>query len=179
MKTRFGNFLPDTLHSGFDNGFFRISPREARTLDPQMRVLMRVGLQAAEAAGLVVEEFTMNGSKAPEGVLRSEDVGCFVGVATNDYPFNLRNDIGVHYATGRFTPAFIPVHIKRFYMKVLFLLSWPDALHTLYTFRALLSCSTLRALRRPLLFTMLAGLCSRVIARLHWLAVLTSFQALT
>lgn len=69
-----------------------------------MRVLMRVGLQAMEAAGLVVDEFkgedegTANES---EGVLRSEDVGCYVGVATNDYAFNLRNEVGVHYATGK------------------------------------------------------------------------------
>lgn len=104
MKTRFGNFLPDSLHSGFDGSFFHISPREARALDPQMRVLMRVGLEAAEAAGLVVDEFSMDSSSKTDtdstGVLRSEDVGCFVGVATNDYPHNLRNDLGVHYATG-------------------------------------------------------------------------------
>lgn len=104
LKTRYGNFLPDSLHSSFDNAFFHISPREARSIDPQMRVLMRVGLQAMEAAGLVVDEFkgedeeTANES---EGVLRSEDVGCYVGVATNDYVFNLRNEVGVHYATGK------------------------------------------------------------------------------
>lgn len=57
-----------------------------------------------EAAGLVVDDFkgedeeTANES---EGVLRSEDVGCYVGVATNDYVFNLRNEVGVHYATGK------------------------------------------------------------------------------
>ena len=103
MKTRYGNFLPDSLHSSFDNGFFRISPREARALDPQMRVLMRVGLQAMENAGLVVDEFRggeEDASDESEGVLRSEDVGCYVGVATNDSVFNLRNEVGVHYATG-------------------------------------------------------------------------------
>ncbi|THH09272.1 hypothetical protein EW145_g2129 [Phellinidium pouzarii] len=109
MKTRFGNFLPAGLHAGFDNAFFRISPREARSIDPQMRVLMRVGLQAMEAAGLVVDEFAENGpssNEAAEGVIKSEDVGCFVGVATNDYVLNLRNDVGVHYATGTL-PAFL------------------------------------------------------------------------
>lgn len=103
MKTRFGNFLPDSLHSSFDNSFFRISPREARSLDPQVRVLMRVGLQAIEAAGLVISDF-MDDEHAceSEGMMKSEDVGCFVGVATNDYVFNLRNEMGVHYATGKF-----------------------------------------------------------------------------
>ena len=94
--------MPDNLHSNFDNSFFHISPREARALDPQMRVLMRVGLQAAEAAGLRVEEFSTSGAEPDVDVLKSSDVGCFVGVATNDYTHNLRNDLGVHYATGDF-----------------------------------------------------------------------------
>nr|UPO09356.1 PKS7818 [Inonotus obliquus] len=106
LKTRYGNFLPDGLHASFDNTFFRISPREARAMDPQMRVLMRTGLQAMEAAGLVVQEFAADGQNLGEGILRSEDVGCFVGVATNDYAHNLRNDVGVHYATGTL-PAFL------------------------------------------------------------------------
>ena len=56
-----------------------------------------------EAAGLVIRNFeddksdTANGNN--EGVLDSSDVGCFVGVATLDYMLNLRQDIGVHYAT--------------------------------------------------------------------------------
>nr|WGJ61596.1 ShPKS5 polyketide synthase 5 [Sanghuangporus sanghuang] len=106
LKTRFGNFLPSDLHASFDNAFFRISPREARVLDPQIRVLMRVGLQAMEAAGLVVQDFATNPKELGDGEIRSEDVGCFVGVATNDYVHNLRNDIGIHYATGTL-PAFL------------------------------------------------------------------------
>ncbi|KAL5503739.1 PKS1 [Sanghuangporus vaninii] len=108
LKTRFGNFLPSGLHAKFDNAFFRISPREARVLDPQIRVLMRVGLQAMEAAGLVVQDFATNPKELGDGEIRSEDVGCFVGVATNDYVHNLRNDVGVHYATDLGTlPAFL------------------------------------------------------------------------
>lgn len=73
------------------------------SMDPQMRVLMRVGLQAMEAAGLVVSN---SDAVADDGVMGSDDVGCFVGVATNDYMLNLHNDIGVHYATGTL-PAFL------------------------------------------------------------------------
>lgn len=109
MKTRFGNFLPDGLHASFDNTFFRISPREARTLDPQMRVLLRVGLQAMEASGLVVNDFAANAEDLGDGETRSEDIGCFVGVATNDYVHNLRSDIGVHYATGEYGVSVLSV----------------------------------------------------------------------
>ena len=100
MKTRFGNFLPDGLHASFDNAFFRISPREARSLDPQMRVVMRVGLQAIESAGLVVSDSKESDSLG-QASIRSDDVGCFIGAATNDYAHNLRGEIGVHYATGK------------------------------------------------------------------------------
>ncbi|EJD06333.1 polyketide synthase [Fomitiporia mediterranea MF3/22] len=106
LKTRFGNFLPDGLHSSFDNAFFRISPREAQALDPQMRVLMRVGLQAVESAGLVIEDSATKTEERGQSAIYSDDVGCFVGAATNDYVHNLRNDIGVHYATGTL-PAFL------------------------------------------------------------------------
>lgn len=101
MRTRFGNFLPDNLHASFDNAFFRISPREARSLDPQMRVLMRVGLQAVESAGLVVLDSGESSEENGTGALHSDDVGCFVGAATNDYVHNLHPEIGVHYATGK------------------------------------------------------------------------------
>ncbi|KAI5118611.1 hypothetical protein M0805_008042 [Coniferiporia weirii] len=109
MKTRFGNFLPDGMHASFDNTFFHISPREALAIDPQIRVLMRVGLQAIEASGLVVDEFCDNDAienEVGEGHARSADVGCFVGMATSDYVLNLENEIGVHYATGNL-PAFL------------------------------------------------------------------------
>lgn len=67
-----------------------------------MRLLMRVGLQAAESAGLVVKEFSRGSEELSEGQVCSEDIGCFVGVATNDYVLNSRNEIGVHYATGKY-----------------------------------------------------------------------------
>lgn len=112
MKTRFGNFLADGIYDGFDNSFFHISPKEARALDPQMRLLMRIGFQAAEAAGLVIDAFTGDEDRSvkKEGVLHGEDVGCFVGVATNDYALNLKNDVGVHYATGKFSLVLAIIH---------------------------------------------------------------------
>ena len=111
MKTRFGNFLADGVFDGFDNTFFRISPKEARALDPQMRLLMRVGFQAAEAAGLLVDTDDDDArTSTAYSTLRGEDVGCFVGVATSDYALNLKNDVGVHYATGDCAP--ITTHIN-------------------------------------------------------------------
>ena len=106
MKTRTGNFLPGNLHASFDNSFFKISPKEAAHCDPQMRVLIRVGFQALEAAGVVIPEAKDETSKIGEGIMGTDDVGCFVGIGTTDYYLNLRNDVGVHYVPG-VLPAFL------------------------------------------------------------------------
>ncbi|KAI0343639.1 ketoacyl-synt-domain-containing protein [Trametopsis cervina] len=89
IKTKYGNFLDDP--SLFDNGFFRVSPREARSMDPQQRLLLHVSYHALENAGYV------------PGATDSFDPDTFavyVGVATNDYVNNLRNDVDVYYSTG-------------------------------------------------------------------------------
>ncbi|KAK0498692.1 hypothetical protein EDD18DRAFT_1153287 [Armillaria luteobubalina] len=75
----------------FDNKFFSISPREARSMDPQQRVLLHTAYEALEDAGYVPNSTSTN---------NPETFGCYVGVATNDYVQNLRNDIDVYYSTG-------------------------------------------------------------------------------
>src|SRR5271170_8083824 len=66
-----GGFLPEI--DRFDAAFFEISPREAEWLDPQQRILLEVGWEALEDAGL------------PLSVLRRKRTGVFVGAWTNDY----------------------------------------------------------------------------------------------
>lgn len=75
----------------FDNAFFRVSPREARSMDPQQRLLLHTSYHALENAGYVPGATTS---------FDPETFGSYVGVATNDYTFNLRNDVDVYYSTG-------------------------------------------------------------------------------
>lgn len=75
----------------FDNAFFHISPREARSMDPQQRLLLRTAYHALEDAGYVP-------NATPS--FNPDSIGVYVGVATNDYVQNLRNDIDVYYSTG-------------------------------------------------------------------------------
>ncbi|KAJ3549836.1 hypothetical protein NM688_g5137 [Phlebia brevispora] len=89
LKTRFGNFLEDP--ATFDNVFFQISPREARSMDPQQRLLLEVSYHALENAGYVPRATTS---------FDPETFATYVGVATQDYVHNLRDEVDVYYSTG-------------------------------------------------------------------------------
>lgn len=57
----------------FDAGFFGVSPREARRLDPQHRLLLEVAWEALETAGM------------PTSALSDLVGGVFIGLMGNDY----------------------------------------------------------------------------------------------
>ncbi|MBA3948611.1 MAG: 6-deoxyerythronolide-B synthase, partial [Acidobacteria bacterium] len=71
MYARHGGFLRDA--AAFDTWFFRISPREAHSLDPQHRLLLEVAWEALEDAGL------------PADRLAGSATGVFIGLTTSDY----------------------------------------------------------------------------------------------
>ncbi|KAJ7206375.1 putative polyketide synthase [Mycena pura] len=89
MKARTGNFLDDV--DAFDNKFFKISPREAKSMDPQQRILLHTAYEALEDSGYVP-------NATPS--FRPETFGCYIGVATGDYVQNLRDEVDVYYSTG-------------------------------------------------------------------------------
>jgi acyl transferase domain-containing protein len=90
LKAHTGNFI--STASSFDHRFFNISPREARSMDPQQRVLLHTTYEALENAGYVPDA-------TPS--FRKEGIGCWVGAATRDYVQNLRNEVDVYYSTGK------------------------------------------------------------------------------
>ncbi|KAJ7051783.1 putative polyketide synthase [Mycena amicta] len=89
MKAHTGNFLDNV--DEFDNKFFKISPREAKSMDPQQRILLHAAYEALEDAGYVP-----NATKS----FRPESFGTYIGVATADYVQNLKDDVDVYYSTG-------------------------------------------------------------------------------
>ncbi|GKT67239.1 hypothetical protein ColTof3_14578 [Colletotrichum tofieldiae] len=78
----FGNFIRDP--DAFDHRFFKKSPREAASQDPQQRQLLQVAYQAVEQSGYF----------SKPGPQREKRVGCYIGVVSTDY----ENNIACHAA---------------------------------------------------------------------------------
>lgn len=105
MNVATGNFITDA--GLFDNKyglshcaisqhsiilrFFGINPREAKSMDPQQRILLHVAYKALEDAGYIPDS---------THAFSRDAFGCFIGAATHDYVHNLRQSIDVYYATG-------------------------------------------------------------------------------
>ena len=71
INCRHGGFVHGC--EGFDSAFFEITPREAKSLDPQHRMLLEVSWEALENSGLVPSEHV------------GTNTGVFIGITGNDY----------------------------------------------------------------------------------------------
>ncbi|KAL7626107.1 hypothetical protein AAE478_002877 [Parahypoxylon ruwenzoriense] len=71
----FGNFIEN--YDKFDHKFFKKSPRESSTMDPQQRLFLQCAYQAVEQSGYFR-------SAEPDN-----RIGCFVGVCSRDYDCNI------------------------------------------------------------------------------------------
>ncbi|MFF6994951.1 beta-ketoacyl synthase N-terminal-like domain-containing protein [Streptomyces sp. NPDC008313] len=84
-----GGYLDEVR--GFDAAFFRVSPREARSLDPQHRLFLEVAYEALEDAG------------ATRDRLRGSATGVFVGMNSSDHAQHVGShlqDVDLYYGTG-------------------------------------------------------------------------------
>lgn len=72
-----GNFLDDQVAAAFDQRFFGLLSLEAKSMDPQQRLVLQVAYEALESAGYY--------SPAP----RTSEVGFYLGVGSVDYEGNV------------------------------------------------------------------------------------------
>ncbi|MEU9073028.1 beta-ketoacyl synthase N-terminal-like domain-containing protein, partial [Streptomyces sp. NPDC048109] len=84
--TRYGGFLHDA--GDFDAAFFNISPREAKAMDPQQRILLETAWEALEDARL--DPHTLTGT--PTGV--------FTGLSPNHYGAHGDTELEGYLLTG-------------------------------------------------------------------------------
>ncbi|KAI0379432.1 hypothetical protein F5Y04DRAFT_290317 [Hypomontagnella monticulosa] len=75
-----GNFLDDEVAAAFDHRFFGLSGREAKSMDPQQRLVLQVAYEALESAGY------------HSSATRTSDVGFYLGVGSVDYEENVASD---------------------------------------------------------------------------------------
>ncbi|HEU5331325.1 MAG TPA: beta-ketoacyl synthase N-terminal-like domain-containing protein [Actinocrinis sp.] len=89
VVTRRGAFLDGVEQ--FDNAFFRVSSREAKSMDPQQRIFLEVAWEALEDAGVSADS------------LRGGQTGLFVGMNTTDYQQLVTRhveNVDLYYGTG-------------------------------------------------------------------------------
>ncbi|GIJ84608.1 type I iterative polyketide synthase [Aspergillus pseudoviridinutans] len=85
----FGNFIDD--FDKFDHKFFKKSPRESASMDPQQRLCLKLAYQAMEQAGY----FTSPSST------KDKHIGCYIGVGNVDYFDNIAcHPANAYTATG-------------------------------------------------------------------------------
>ena len=71
----YGNFIQD--QDAFDHRFFKKSPREMESTDPQHRLMLQVAYQAVEQSGYFVSNN------------QDTSIGCYIGVGLTDYENNI------------------------------------------------------------------------------------------
>lgn len=99
-----GNFLD--APGAFDHRFFGISGLEAKSMDPQQRLILQVAYEALESAG---GHYQTGAAAGPA------NVGCYLGVGSADYERNVAaHDANAFAATGTLR-AFISGRVSHFF----------------------------------------------------------------
>nr|P0CU67.1 RecName: Full=Atrochrysone carboxylic acid synthase; Short=ACAS; AltName: Full=Cladofulvin biosynthesis cluster protein G; AltName: Full=Non-reducing polyketide synthase claG [Fulvia fulva] len=102
--TQYGCFIDEP--GLFDAPFFNMSPREAQTVDPQMRLALVTAYEALEQAGYVANRTAST---------RLERIGTYYGQAADDYrEVNQGQEVSTYYIPGG-CRAFGPGRINYFF----------------------------------------------------------------
>ncbi|MCJ1386714.1 hypothetical protein MMC17_009840 [Xylographa soralifera] len=102
-----GNFMRDI--DAFDHKFFKRSPRESATMDPQQRLFLQAAYQAVEQSGY----FTETTSSTPDR--DKTHVGVYLGACAGDYEHHVAcSTANAFTATGNLK-SFIPGKVSHYF----------------------------------------------------------------
>ncbi|KAI0198027.1 hypothetical protein F4808DRAFT_437417 [Astrocystis sublimbata] len=82
----YANLIRDI--DAFDHKFFKRSPRESASMDPQQRLFLQAAYQAVEQSGYFAEASTSTSTSSISGTAHSRDkacIGVYVGSCAGDY----------------------------------------------------------------------------------------------
>ncbi|KAK4244508.1 hypothetical protein C7999DRAFT_35113 [Corynascus novoguineensis] len=97
----YGNFIRD--HDVFDHKFFKKSPREMASADPQQRLMLQAAYQAVEQSGYFHQAHV------------DTNIGCYLGACAADYEHNVAcYPANAFTATGNLK-SFIPGKISHYF----------------------------------------------------------------
>ncbi|TQV99026.1 hybrid PKS/NRPS enzyme [Cordyceps javanica] len=136
----FGNFIDD--YDKFDHKFFKKSPRESASMDPQQRLCLKLAYQAVEQAGYFTPPSTGNDSR----------VGCYIGMGNVDYWDNIACHPANAYSTTGNLRAFAAGKISHYF-------GWTGPSLTIDT-----ACSSSSVAVHQACQALLHGECSRALA---------------
>ena len=98
-----GNFLSDPYT--FDHRFFSISAREAKSMDPQQKLLLQVVYEAMESSGFY----------GPRRDSQPNRIGCYVGVGSVDYEDNVASEDATAFSALGTLRAFISGRVSHYF----------------------------------------------------------------
>lgn len=99
----YGNFIQD--HDTFDHKFFKKSPREMASTDPQHRVILQCAYQAVEQSGYFRSRKTETGTH----------IGCYMGVGNNEYNRNVACHPATAYSATGNLRSFIAGKVSHYF----------------------------------------------------------------
>lgn len=107
----YGNFIRDV--DAFDHKFFKRSPRESATMDPQQRLFLQAAYQAVEQSGYFSETMSPTDNN-PEG-RDKRHVGVYLGACAGDYEHHVAcHTANAFTATGNLK-SFIPGKVSHYF----------------------------------------------------------------
>ncbi|KAI0842739.1 hypothetical protein F5Y06DRAFT_304448 [Hypoxylon sp. FL0890] len=148
----YGNFIRDV--DAFDHKFFKRSPRESSTMDPQQRLFLQAAYQAVEQSGYFTETTTNNGRD-------KQHVGVYLGACAGDYEHHVAcHGANAFTATGNLK-SFIPGKVSHYF-------GWTGPAMTFDT-----ACSASAVAIHTACRNLLSGECTAALA--GGVAVMTNF----